>query len=384
MLHTWTLSVEEQFYILAPFFFWAFGFAALSKWKLAAVFGIILGSLALSAFWVGHDPDAAFYLLPSRAWELALGAALALLPSVTLSPILPRLSVEIASLVGLFMIGAAIVVYDSTTPFPGFAALLPCVGTALVIAAGTGRPAVGNRILSFAPFVWIERISYSLYLWHWPIFVFSRLILNRDLSVVERRCLVALTFAVAWLSWKFVETPIRTAKLTRGSRSAWAIGGLAAVVLSCILGATLVLGAGFPQRSSADVSWVAEIGKEEDNFQHSPCLAQGTRDLPKAAACLLGARSPAARYQVVLWGDSHAAQFAPAVDAIGRGLGFTARQISEAACPPVPGINYATLNKNPLACDGVQRGRLERNSRRQAGSHCHHRGAVGGLIFQVA
>ena len=156
------LSVEEQFYVCWPLLLGALSIPAASKWKLPATLSILLGTLMLSAYWVTQEPNAAFYLLPSRAWELALGALLALAPVSRILVRLPRTVASIASLTGICLLGITVVTYDKATPFPGFAALLPCMGAALIIAAGEGGTSVGGRILSLRPLVWVGLISYSL------------------------------------------------------------------------------------------------------------------------------------------------------------------------------------------------------------------------------
>src|SRR3984893_7680373 len=334
LLHMWTLSVEEQFYIFWPLMLVALGLTAVSKWKIPGIFCIILGSLLLSAYWVDKNPNAAFYLLPSRAWELALGAAFAMLPVSNIVRRLPRIVAEAASLIGLFLLGAPIIIYDAITPFPGFAALPPCMGAALIIAAGERGPSIVGRILSLRPFVWTGLISYSLYLWHWPILVFGRLILNRELNFPERVSLVLLMFVAAWLSWPFVECPFRDAQVVRGRSLTWVIGGLATTVLFASIGTLLFLRDGFPERSPDVARFAMEAEKEAKAFQQSPCLAWGSK-LPETQGCLLGAQSTASGYNVVLWGDSHAAHLAPALNEIGQHLGFTARQITKPGCPPV-------------------------------------------------
>src|ERR1700674_821671 len=226
LLHTWTLSVEEQFYVCWPLFLGVLTKTAKSKWKVPTTVFILLGALLLSAHWVNTHPNAAFYLLPSRAWELALGALLSF-PSVSsVLARIPRKIASVASLAGILFLGLAVVTYDNLTPLPGFAALLPCVGAALVIAAGVGGPSAGGRVLSLRPLVWTGLISYSLYLWHWPILVFGRMIANHKLDAAERVSFIVLIFIVAWLSWRFVESPFRNLRVARPGSKNWVIGGL--------------------------------------------------------------------------------------------------------------------------------------------------------------
>ena len=335
LLHTWTLSVEEQFYL-----FWPLLLALLSaprwlKWKLPVMAGLFCGGLALSQFWVGTNPAASFYLLPSRAWELVLGAMLSVPKICGALERLPRRVASAASIAGLALLGFGFFGYSGVTPFPGIPALAPCLGAAFLIAAGEGGETVGSRILSCRALVWTGLISYSLYLWHWPILVFGRVILNYELPAAESGILVLITFAAAWLSWRFVESPFR--RLHGVSNRSWLAAGIATTVFFAGIGAVLYFGRGWPARAPAEPPWLSEIRREGAALQAWPCLARGA-SLPDG--CLLGAPSPDGRYDAVLWGDSHAAQLAPVLDEAGKHLGITARLISKAGCPPFPGIRF--------------------------------------------
>jgi peptidoglycan/LPS O-acetylase OafA/YrhL len=349
LLHTWTLSVEEQFYVCWPLFLRFLSVPAVSKWKVPASLSVFLASMMLSAHWVNTRPNSAFFLLPSRAWELALGALLSF-PSVSRFLIrIPRTLASVASVTGIFMLGLTVITYDHLTPFPGFAALLPCVGAGLIIAAGVGGTSLGGRILSLRPLVWIGLISYSLYLWHWPILVFGRLIANRNLGTLERCGLIALTFIVSWLSWRFVESPFRTAHVVRAGSRNWVIGGLATSAAFLAVGAILIAGNGFPARGPDVSNFLGDVATQEKSLQESPCLVQGAV-LPRIDGCLLGAPPTAAQYQVVLWGDSHAAHLAPALSDIGQQLGVTTREITKSGCPPVPGVRFFPVYEMRLEC----------------------------------
>src|SRR5208283_2409961 len=203
---------------------------------------------------------------------------------------LPRTVASVASLAGICLLGITVTTYDKVTPFPGFAALLPCMGAALIIAAGEGGPTIGGRILSLRPLVWIGLISYSLYLWHWPILVFGPLIANHKLDAVERGSLIVLTFIVAWLSWRFVESPFRNAHVVRSRSRTWVIGGLGTSVVFVAVGVFLFMRDGLPARGADVGSFVKEVATDEKVFQESHCLARGA-SLPEG--CLLGAPSPA-------------------------------------------------------------------------------------------
>ena len=349
LLHMWTLSVEEQFYVFWPLMLLALGLFSHSKWKLPAILCILISSLALSIYWINNNPNAAFYLLPSRAWELALGAALAVLQGIDILPRPSRIVADVFSLVGLAMVVASIIEYDSVTPFPGSAALLPCIGAAMIIYSGENNISIGGRILSLSPNIFVGQISYSLYIWHWPILVFGRLFMNRELAYTERLFLIALTFFAAWLSWHFIEKPFRDGRFVRGSSLAWVGGGLAIALSFIAIGAIIYFTDGVLVRAPNVALWVTEASKEGNAFQQSSCLARG-RELPTIKGCLLGAPSATLDYDGVIWGDSHAAQFAPAVDEIGRRLGLTIREITKAGCAPVQGVKFLPIAEMRLEC----------------------------------
>ncbi len=363
-LHTWTLAVEEQFYFCWPLLLMILNLPTISKLKVPASLAIFFGSLWLSTNWVAEAPNAAFYLLPSRAWELALGALLCLPPVSGRLARLPRTVASVASLTGIFMLGVAVIAFNKLTPFPGLAALLPCLGAALIIAAGVGGPSTGGKLLSLRPFVWTGLISYSLYLWHWPILFFGGVIVNHKLDLPQRCFLVVLTFFVAWLSWRFVETPFRHSKVVRSESWNWVKRGLWASASFAAIGSVLFIGEGFPGRRPDIASWIKEQTAETTKFQNWSCLARG-ETVPDAKGCLLGAPSATSQYEVVLWGDSHATQLAPGINNIGQHLGVTTRLISKAGCGPIPGVKYLPLEEMRVGCpafnDAALKAVLENN-----------------------
>lgn len=203
LLHTWSLAIEEQFYIV-----WPLALAWIGAKRPAGMKALVLATTALSlgyAIWqVAHGPSTAFYLLPARAWELSLGAGLALIPQRPSA----RWVNEALGLLGLGLIGWAMRFYTEAAPFPGAAALLPCGGAALLILTG-GAGTLAERALALAPMRFVGKISYSLYLWHWPVIVFAELalFLPRTLPVMAGEIVVSLVLAT--LSWRFVEQPFR-------------------------------------------------------------------------------------------------------------------------------------------------------------------------------
>jgi len=196
--HYWTLAVEEQFYLVWPIVLaGVLAVPFLRRRLLWIVLAAAAGSLAWSIHSTATDATYAYFSTVTRAWELALGAALAIAA--------PRLR-GAAAWLGLACICIAAVAFSSSTPFPGYAALLPTIGAALVIAAAPGS---GSRLLSLAPFRYVGDRSYAFYLWHWPVLVIAAEYVGHDLSTAVRLGLLAGAFGLSILSYAFFENPIR-------------------------------------------------------------------------------------------------------------------------------------------------------------------------------
>ena len=231
LLHTWSLSIEEQFYLIWPLLLLALYRAAGRKALPRVILALFAVSLVASQAMLGHDPARSFYLLPYRAWELMLGAYLAVAPV----PVLSRRAASFAGLAGFAAIAYAALAFNSKTPFPGVNALLPCLGAAILIATGLQRGAIGRSALSFGPLRFVGKISYSLYLVHWPIFSFAHLSLDGEPSSLVRVAMIAASFVLATLSYRYVETPARRAtiafpKLARAAAAAAVVMVLPGVI----------------------------------------------------------------------------------------------------------------------------------------------------------
>ena len=309
LLHTWSLSVEEQFYLVWPLL----TVLVLARVRAALALAILLllgaASLWAAEHWLVADRDAAFYLLPARVVELAMGAACA-----WALPLWERVRNnaldEMGLAAGLGTIAATVFLYDHHTPFPGMAALLPCAGTMLVILCGRARFA--GAVLRAGPMVWTGRISYSLYLVHWPVTVFATQLATDGLGTVERWVVVALSIALGALSHAQVETRFR-----HGGSSTWRFSTVTAVVAALLAvpawSAGLAPGAnGWTWRvpehrlTRTDREWRA-IAKAEACSAPAPA---GTLagDNPDLATCQNFRRK---RRDIYLWGDSHALHLAP-------------------------------------------------------------------------
>ena len=209
LLHTWSLALEEQFYLLFPFLLMLFKGVS-RKMLITALFVLCCYSFILCVY-CSHlgtylRGPINFYLLPMRAWELLIGSCLAAIPA---RPASSRWLKESLGWIGLLAILVAVFFYDRDTRFPGVAALLPSIGAALLIWANSQALTSSGKLLAARPLVFIGLISYSLYLWHWPVLLFSKYWALDPIPPTQRMLLLLASFVLAWLSWRFVETPFR-------------------------------------------------------------------------------------------------------------------------------------------------------------------------------
>ncbi|MEM7644509.1 MAG: acyltransferase family protein [Pseudomonadota bacterium] len=328
LLHTWSLAIEEQFYIFVPLIL-----MALARFRRSAVLWIgvlTLASFALSALTTDRTPTSAYYLLPWRAWELGVGAMLAL---VTLPPLRAPVMRDLAALVGLGLIVSAIVTLDKTTVFPGVAALLPVLGASLVIYAGLAGPGRVGALLGAALPVWIGKRSYSLYLWHWPLvvgFAYTTMDLPGPLAAAG---LFIASLILADLSYRFVETPFRQSPGTPSGRRRAFIGAGSATALLVALAMVPVLRDGLPGRLPAEAVTLAAFG--EDRHAHARACERRQNRKDWSEPCLFGAES-ADPPSIVLLGDSHGPAFLPALDQAARSAGLSGEMLAHNGCPNFP------------------------------------------------
>jgi peptidoglycan/LPS O-acetylase OafA/YrhL len=328
LLHTWSLAVEEQFYILFPLLLAAtYRFAR--SWLATILILGAAGSLTLSAWGVSHYPTAAFYLLPPRAWELLLGSLLA----IGVVPTIPSRAVnEAVAWAGLGSVVAAIFLYTDQTAFPGFAALLPCLGAAALIHTGHART-IPARLLSTKPAVAIGLVSYSLYLWHWPLIVLTQYQLMRQVEHWERAVMVAISLLLAYLSWRFIERPFRSVGFWSSTRRLFP-AAFAAILVGLGIGGGLFVLDGVPQRmpelASIETAQAAEVAAPPKGgcFLETE---QTFRDWDREK-CLLVA-NPGDR--VLFWGDSEARQLEEGLRAAAAQLPMSILLYSSAGCAPV-------------------------------------------------
>ncbi len=339
LLHTWSLAVEEQFYIVFPILLWLL--LRNGRKVLGGVLWLILlASLVLSIIGTYQYPSATFFLLPARAWELLLGALISagFVPEIRR----PGLSAGLV-LAGLAMIGWSVVTYDAQQAFPGLAALPPCLGAAFILAAGRNVTTWPSRLLGAPVLVGIGLISYSLYLAHFPLLNYAYAASTPQNLTAMRLAALAASVLLAWASWRFVERPFRDAK--RYSQKAifvMAGGGSLAVAA---LASVVLLFHGAPQRFDQTSLRLASATNDFDADSRA-CVDAPLSKLFAGTQCRINADpqgQPLSQANFILWGDSHAAAVSAALDAPAKLAGRHGLLIASSACPPLLGYRSSAL-----------------------------------------
>ncbi len=306
LLHTWSLAVEEQFYLLFPLMLLLVKRFA-GNFIGAAI--LLVGGLSfgLSVYSSYHYPTENFYFLPTRAWELLVGAYLAAIPAqVRASRLWPA---ELLSWGGVILILCPMFLFNSETRFPGAAASLPCAGTALIIwANGRSLTSVG-KLLALRPLVFIGLVSYSLYLWHWPILVFANYVAINPLSLSQRLVLCLACFVLAVLTWQFVEVPFRGRKFLKKRAQVFSFAG-SVIAAMFLAGLIVVRYQGFPQRIPTKALKFANAETEQGLFRHELTYKEAHR----GEFIEIGTGDKGQAIDILIWGDSHAMAVMPVLD----------------------------------------------------------------------
>jgi len=378
--HFWSLSVEEQFYLVMPLALLVSVVAAArvlrrndGRAQRAGIVTVLALATAASLAWSVHassaSPESAYFSTFTRVWEFAAGGLLAVAAPRMAAGLTPLLR-NVVALAGLGLIGVAMFVVTEASPFPGWLALLPVLGTAAVILAGTGlddeRPPLAQRALGVRPMRVVGDASYSLYLWHWPVLVIAEQHAGRDLRPAELAVALAVTVVMTWASYRFVETPFRTGRTTRRRRGMLLYPGAVSLAVACCVLATAVIDRQLLGHDAAisvddyeravdgsrlsDDPWVGLVqasvraGVEERPIPRE--LRPELRDLKDDRADLgdceyIGTPvglcpegDPDGERTLVVLGNSHGRHWIPAFDRIAKQAGWKAYYLVKSQCTP--------------------------------------------------
>ena len=325
VIHYWSLAVEEQFYLVWPLLILVF-FMAATKLKFKKVLTLLVAgvtalSLVFSIFQTETSPIWAFYSLPTRAWELGLGALLVLLPPVRTK--------KLVGLLGFIFIIVSAFIFGETTAFPGLNAVLPVMGTVMLIATINTWPPFLNDVANSRLFQWLGEISYPLYLWHWPLLVLPSTYFARPLEVYERILAIIATIVLADLTHRFIEEPFRKTKTI--PTLVFKRSGVITLV-SVLIGTVII----FSSSDKIDVSGIngavslAQI-KARPLVYDDGCHANYAQT--NSDKCEYADKK--SQKTMVLYGDSHAAQWFPALIEIASRSGYKLISLTKSACPAV-------------------------------------------------
>lgn len=345
LLHTWSLSVEEQFYIVWPLILYGTS-RFLRKYLPFIIVVMLLISLCWSQWQVLADQSAAFHSSTARIFEFLMGAILTT-NLVAIARI--RTTQLVLTGFGIALIALSIIIYSSATPMPGLLALAPCLGAGLIIHSGQDLDSVGQKWRAYPWLVLVGDMSYSLYLWHWPVLVFARRYVGDELTVVHFVIVIVTTFIASYLSYRFVETPFLQKPYRRHQTL---IAGILMVALFASTGAAISMLNGLPGRFSSQV--LAVFAASGDiNPRRKGCHNSGLPIRKFSENCIFG--SPDAKPDVAVWGDSHGAELAVALGEYAQKKQRSVMEITSSSCPPAQGFviptrrwcpsqNSATLN----------------------------------------
>jgi peptidoglycan/LPS O-acetylase OafA/YrhL len=343
LLHTWSLAVEEQYYVLFPIFLmltWKLG----KRWIVSLLVLAAFASLMAAQWGSIYKPWATFYLLPTRGWEILIGAFIAFYPNWR-TKVISRSSIrQLGSISGLLLIAFAILEFDRSTPYPSLYTLIPTVGTASIILFATHETLVGKLLGAKLP-VFVGQISYSAYLWHQPLIAFAR---HRTVGEPSKQLLASLAvlaLLLAYFSWKFVELPCRNKALV-SRREIFASGALCSVCFVAIGMAGYLYG-GFPNRFDAQIvnilnppSTLTSTGTQ--------CLRQGSSYMKLEDSCILGSKSMIVG---ALIGDSHASALAYELGVALNSHGLGLAEMIFFGCPPIPNVYRVDMDADDKCAD---------------------------------
>ena len=369
--HFWSLSAEEQFYLVWPvLLLLAVGLThtrpphVRRRAIVVVIGGLTAVSLAYSLYDTAANPSAAYFVTPTRGWEFGMGGLLALLPQIHRSPGVMRAGL---SWLGLVAILLAAFLYTEKTPFPGYAALLPVLGALAVMAAGAPtRRWAPTRMLELRPVQYLGDVSYSVYLWHWPLLIFAPFVIDRRLHPEAGVVILALTIVAAALSKRLVEDPVRVGTFLTARRGGWTFAASAAGT------AVVLVVAGAATTHMRSEVRAADRASQKILASHPKCFGAAVRDprhpcsnpklrhqvvpTPLAARkkpnfpckvverhrdiqiCEFGVPTARAKETFAVIGDSHATHWRPSLDVVARAKGWHGYNVTHTSCPFSVGV----------------------------------------------
>ena len=353
LLHTWSLAVEDQFYLTWPLILMLLAPRLPRRYLLTAVVGVMALSLAIAVRMAIVNPEWAFFMLPSRAWELLLGCTLALVLAAR-TPEWSRTLAELAALVGVAAIFSSFLLLDASSTMPGLDAVPVCLGVAIVIASSLQHRTKVERAFSGRLPVFIGRISYSLYLFHWPLLALATHQLDRTLTTAEALAIVAASLGLAVVSWKYVEQPFRAhSGRAWGSNRQFIVAGASAAAALVLVGNAIHKQGGWPWRYDGHIGeLLSEMSSR--NPRRERC-DEHDRIFVDDAFCNVGRPKLASNsYDAALIGDSTADQWAPLLEIAARQNGWAARQVTHGGCAFFPGVDLPVKDIKTQQCTQYQ------------------------------
>ena len=344
LLHTWSLAVEEQYYVLFPLFLmlaWRF---INRRWMIGILCVGALASLAVSQWALTRYTSASFYLLPTRGWELLIGALAAfyLLPRGN-EPVTNLPLYQAASLLGLLMIIYSVFAFDKFTSFPGLSALPPTIGALLIVLFATPATFVG-KLLGTKLLVGIGLISYSTYLWHQPLFSFARYASLQEPSKLTYIGLVIASLILAFLTWKFVETPFRNKQKISRKQIFWF--GLMGSLFFIAVGLFGIYNKGFEKRFNMPATLKSSFGLT--NSAHA-CFDKPNLTTNKDWLCNIGTNVDT-KPQAVVFGDSHSKSLFDAFNSAALQANIHAVYSGSSYCTPLLGVYILRDDQAQVGC----------------------------------
>ena len=348
LLHTWSLAVEEQYYVLFPILIvstWKFG----KRWIFLSLLVISILSFGLAEWTSRTYPGFDFFMLPTRSWEILLGAFTAFYLNRKNRKVLHHSVDQLISLVGLSLVIYAVYAFNDQTPFPGIYALIPTVGATFIILCATNQTLVG-RLLGSQVIVGIGLISYSAYLWHQPILAFAR---QRSLDQPSNQLLVGLALATgvfSYISWRFIEKPFRNKKII--SRQKIFLYGVIGSLFFIVAGLVGYGSGGFPFRFDSILLDLqkANMGAYESHVK--PCWSKIENSPTLESACSFGANKPPS---FALLGDSHSGALLAELDTLGSAHGVGGVNYSYRSCPPLTTVDPIKATDGDRTCSALRK-----------------------------